>query len=349
MNHFKAIILAAVLLSILSACSKNENVSEPQVYILPVPEHFPQRVIDTENPVTSEGAALGRELFFDTRLSAGNNISCASCHLQSKAFSDGVALSSAGASGSSLLRHTPALFNLAWADKGFFWDGGSLNLESQAFGPLTAHDEMGQDMIQLVSELNAVPKYVNSFKTVFNEEIKPQNIVKALAQFERTLISAGSKYDDYKLGKHGATLSPLELKGLELVRTKCQGCHRGELFTDFNYHNNGIDSDFTNSGHEGIYQGRFRISYDPADLGSFKTPSLRNLLLTAPYMHDGRFATLQIVIDHYSENIHYSPTLDPLIPPKGMNLSKEEKESILAFLSTLTDYTFSGNPVFGKP
>ncbi|GLU55361.1 cytochrome-c peroxidase [Dyadobacter frigoris] len=349
MNHWKATILAAILINILPACSRNENVSEPQVFHLAVPEHFPQPAADTENPATSEGVALGKELFFDTRLSADNNISCASCHLQSKAFSDGVALSSAGVSHTTLLRHTPALFNLAWADNGLFWDGGSSNLESQAFGPLTAHDEMGQDLLQLVAELNAVPLYVKRFKTVFNEEIKPQNIVKALAQFERSLISANSKYDNYKLGKSGATLSPLELKGMELVRSKCQGCHAGELFTDFSYHNNGIDSDFTNTDHEGIYQGRYRISYDVSDLGSFKTPSLRNLALTAPYMHDGRFATLQVVIDHYSENIRYSQTLDPLLTQKGMKLSKEEKEAILAFLSTLTDYTFTGNPVFSKP
>lgn len=349
MNHFKAIILAAVLINIQSACSKNENVSEPQVYHLPVPEHFPQPVANTENPVTAEGAALGRQLFFDTRLSANNKISCASCHLQSKAFSDGVAFSNAGVSGTSLLRHAPALFNLAWAANGFFWDGGSTNLESQAFGPLTAHDEMGQNLTELVAELNAVPLYVSSFKTVFNEEIKPQNIVKALARFQRALISASSKYDDYKLGKPGANLTSIELKGMSLVRAKCQGCHTGELFTDFNYHNNGIDSDFTNTDHDGIYQGRYRISYDLADLGSFKTPSLRNLLFTAPYMHDGRFATLENVIDHYSENIRDSPTLDPLLPQKGMNLSKEEKEAIMAFLSTLTDYNFIGNPVFSKP
>ncbi|WP_159477317.1 cytochrome-c peroxidase [Dyadobacter sp. 3J3] len=348
MNQFKAIILAGILINVLPACSKNENVSEPQVYHLEVPEHFPPPAADTENPVTSGGVALGRELFFDTRLSANNNISCASCHLQSKAFSDGVALTSAGASGTSLLRHTPALFNLAWADHGFFWDGGSSNLESQAFGPLTAHDEMGQDLIQLVTELNAVPMYVQSFKTVFNEEIKPQNIVKALAQFEKTLISGSSKYDQYKLRKPGANLSSLELKGMELVRTKCQGCHAGELFTDYSYHNNGIDIDFSNTDHEGIYQGRYRISYDLSDLGSFKTPSLRNLLLTAPYMHDGRFATLQNVIDNYSENIRHSPTLDPLLPKTGMKLTKEEKEAIIAFLATLTDYTFVGNPLLSK-
>lgn len=333
---------------LLSACNDGKNEPGPQAYALPVPVHFPQPVLDTDNPMTEAGIALGRMLFYDVRLSGNNQVSCASCHRQSLAFSDGTPLTRAGVSGTPLLRHSPALINMAWATNGLFWDGGSTNLESQAFGPLTAHDEMAQNLEELMAELNAVPEYVNRFRMVFNDEIKSQYVAKALAQFQRTLISANSRYDQYKTQK-GGTLSSLELKGMSLVAQKCQGCHSGELFTDNGYHNNGIDAEFTDREHDGLYLGRYRVTYIPSDLGNYKTPTLRNSALTAPYMHDGRFATLEDVIDHYSDGIRYSNTLDPLLPAGGMKLSGTEKEAIVAFLKTLTDLDFSTNPNFSSP
>lgn len=345
-NLSKIAILVATT-SIIISCSKQEINPVPESYTLPVPAHFPQPIFDTENPMTRQGIELGRMLFYDVRLSGNNKISCASCHDQSLAFSDGKALTNVGVSGTPLIRHSPALINMAWATNGLFWDGGSTNLESQAFAPLTATDEMAQDLNELVKELNEVPDYVNRFRFVFNDEIKSSHIVRALAQFQRTLISADSRYDQYKT--MSGTLSVLEQKGLNLVATKCQGCHTGELFTDNRYHNNGLDASFTNSDHEGIYQGRYRISYQNSDLGSFKTPTLRNVAVTAPYMHDGRFATLEEVLEHYATGIKSSETLDPLIPSGGLNLAKDEKEAILAFLHTLTDNTYLTNPALGTP
>lgn len=334
----------------LAACGKEESVDpEPLNYQFVVPDNFPQPVWDTENPMTRNGIELGRMLFYDVRLSGNNKISCASCHDQKLAFSDGKALSNTGVSGTVLHRHAPALINLAWANNGLFWDGGSTNLESQAFGPLTATDEMHQDLFELVDELNNVPEYVKRFELVFEDKISSQNIVKALAQFQRTLVSSNSRYDKFKRNEPGGNLSAMELHGMELVRQKCQSCHEGELFTDNNFHNNGIDADFSDDQYEGLFQGRFRVSYNPADLGSFKTPTLRNVALTAPYMHDGRFANLADVIDHYSNKILVSPTLDKQIPNNGFQFSDVEKKAILAFLKTLTDEEFITNSEFGEP
>lgn len=338
-----------VMVIVLNACDKPGPAIRQVPYPFRVPTHFPEPVFDTENPASQAGVQLGRMLFYDKRLSANNQVSCASCHNPKLAFSDGVRLSNAGVSAAALLRHSPALFNLAWANNGLFWDGGATNLESQAFAPLTAHDEMAQDLNQLVTELQSVPEYVSGFHQAFNEPVNAQNVAKALAQFERSLVSAGSKYDRYRLGINRETLTADELEGWKLVREKCQGCHAGELFTDQSYHNNGIDSDFSNTEHEGIRQGRYRISYNTADLGKFKTPSLRNVAWTAPYLHDGRFITLEEVIEHYSTGIKGSATLSSALPEGGFGFSKKEKRQMIAFLHTLTDHSFIENPDHQKP
>jgi cytochrome c peroxidase len=344
---------------ILSALScKKDNAGIPDTgklhpVSLATPANFPPVVPDEYNQLTTEGIALGRMLFYDKRLSASNQISCASCHHQEIAFSDGISLSSAGESGKKLLRHAPALINLAWMKNGLFWDGGSTNLESQAFAPLTDANEMHQNLTELEYELKAIPQYVQSFKRVFGREVKSADIVKALAQFERTLISGDSKYDRYARKEKGAVLTTQELDGLTIVNKSCKGCHSGELFTDDSYHNNGIDADFTNDAFEGVYQGRYRISYNPADLGKFRTPTLRNVMLTAPYMHDGRFTSITEVLEHYAQHIKISPTTDPLLyqynGTVGVPLSNADKTAVIAFLNTLTDQNFVNNPNLSNP
>lgn len=337
------------LVIFLSGCEMEAVSPEDESYSFEVPPHFPAPVIDENNPMTAAGIRLGRQLFYDVRLSANNKVACATCHDPAKAFSDGKTLSLAGVAGTQLLRHAPALFNMAWANNGLFWDGGSTNLESQAFGPLTAHEEMAQDLYELVDELNADASYAEGFHEAFQSGITSQNVAKALAQFQRSLVSATSRYDDYRLNRTGVTLSAGELAGLELVKQHCQGCHAGELFTDQGYHNNGLDSGFENQDHEGIYLGRYRITYNERDLGKFKTPSLRNVELTAPYMHDGRLATLEDVVDHYSGGIRHSATLGEQIPGDGFRFSALEKQQIIAFLKTLTDYHFTTAPDHQKP
>lgn len=351
----KPFVRLLVVAMAISSCRKSDvGTPEPQPYALPVPANFSAPVFDTQNPMTNEGIELGRKLFYDKRLSGTNQVACASCHLPERSFSDGIALSHLGASGVTLHRNAPALINLAWANNGLFWDGGSTNLESQAFGPITSPDEMAQNLYELIDELKGDPDYVQRFQRAFRQDVNSAGVVKALAQFQRTFISAGSRYDQYIRKETGGALTADELQGLQLVQQKCQGCHKGDLFTDNDYHNNGIDADFSNDQLEGIYQGRYRITYRLADLGKFKTPTLRNVMVTAPYMHDGRFATIEEVLDHYAGKVKVSATTDPLVMPGGSHapgilLSPDEKQKIIAFLRTLTDNGFLNNPKLQKP
>lgn len=355
-QHISALM---ILMLVVLSCKKESELDKrnqtPKAVKLQVPGNFPVAYENMDNPLTAEGIELGRKLFFDVRLSGSNRISCASCHHQALAFSDGVALSNIGESGNMLDRHAPALFNLAWSRSGLFWDGGSKNLESQAFGPLTSPDEMHQDLLVLEDELKQVPEYVQLFQFVFGGgrgEIKSAMIAKALAQFQRTLISGGSKYDKYKRGESGTRLNKKEMEGMNLVKSKCQPCHAGELFTDNSYHNNGIDEVFPDT-HEGVFQGRFRVTFQSADLGKFKTPSLRNVMLTAPYMHDGRFNTIDQVLDHYQTGVKTSSTTDQLLYQNmgkpGVVLSQTERDAVLAFLFTLTDQEFITNKKHSNP
>ncbi|TFF39722.1 cytochrome-c peroxidase [Mucilaginibacter psychrotolerans] len=356
-QRFTAMLLLFGSLATFS-CKKGEVAGTDPVVVphpvsLSVPANFPAVMNDPYNPLTREGIALGRMLFYDTRLSGLNRLSCASCHRQDIAFSDAAALNNIGESGKILPRHAPALINLAWANNGLFWDGGSTNLESQAFGPLTSADEMHQNLTLLEAELKQVPAYVQQFKSAFNSEVKSAAIVKALAQFERTLISGNSRYDRYSRKESGTSLTTEELLGLSLVKSKCGSCHAGELFTDNGYHNNGIDNDFTNDVLERILMGRLRITNNPADLGKFKTPTLRNVMLTAPYMHDGRFKNIDEVLAHYQNNIKVSPTTDALLfqngRQAGIPISGKEMQAIKAFLAALTDTDFIKNQKFSKP
>ncbi|WP_316820908.1 cytochrome-c peroxidase [Pedobacter gandavensis] len=351
--HVRSAWFFAILISlaIFSSCKK-EELPEPQdlrglhpVELLP-PANFPALQEHPDNPLTVEGIELGRKLFYDVRLSGNNKISCASCHRQDLAFSDGLALSNQGFSGKQLSRHAPVLFNLAWADQGLFWDGGAKNLESQALGPLTSEEEMHQDLYELESELKAIPDYVNQFRQVFKSEIRSTDVLKALAQFQRTLISANSAYDQYTARGKSEALNGEELQGMKLVAEKCGTCHSGALFTDQRFHNNGIDAAFSDEN-EGIYQGHFRVSLNPADLGKFKTPSLRNVRLTAPYMHDGRFKSLEEVLDHYQYGIKISLTTDVSLfqnqGKPGIPMSVSERKAIIAFLNALSDSEFISN------
>lgn len=340
---------------ILIQSCQDENIEitpESDYFELVVPPHFPEPdLLSTANPLTKSGIALGRKLFYDPILSGNNKISCASCHDQDKAFSDGISLTDIGFAGTPLLRHSPTLINMAWVNDGVFWDGGSTNLESQAFSPLAAHDEMFQQLYELEEELAADPEYPILFKEAFGE-ISTANMVKALAQFQRTFVSATSIYDEYVLGR--GSLSDDEIKGMELVQSKCQSCHHGVLFTDNLYHNNGLDDDFSSDEHDEIYKGRFRVTRDSVDMGAYKTPTLRNVMISAPYMHDGRFQSIEEVLDHYSDGVKDTPYTNEEVRQNiqgmtGIPLSAEEKLQIIAFLHTLTDDAFLTNTALSNP
>ncbi len=291
--------------------------------------------VPANNPITVEKVALGKRLFFDPLLSKNKDISCASCHEPRFAFADGVALSAIGTSKQTLDRNSPALFNLAW-HTGFFWDGGKETLENQAFGPLRSKHEMGIDLDTLVQRLKNNNTYPLLFNQAFGDGLLIQNVVRAIASYERTLISFSSKYDDYKKGK--TTFTPSELAGEKVFNTNCKTCHTPPLFTDTKYHNKGLDGEIDEE-FENHKQGRYRITDNIEDQGKYKTPSLRNLAFTAPYTHDGRFETLNEVLLHL-ENPKKSSTLDPLLQD-GIHLTEQEKNDLLLFLNTLNDYKFT--------
>ncbi|MGB1268838.1 MAG: cytochrome-c peroxidase [Flavobacteriaceae bacterium] len=345
-------VLGVVVLMI--SCTK-EEVSEtyvPTPLALNVPQLFEERilapVIPFDNPQTVEGVALGKKLFFDTILSADNTQSCASCHAPANAFTDSDQFS-IGIDGLSGNRNSMPLFNLAFNyDEKFFWDGHVFSLEHQALLPVENPIEMHNTWDDVVDDLQSDEEYPDLFSKAFGTSVVSKDLVtKAIAQFERTLISGNSKFDKYLLGT--ATLTSEELNGFNIFMDEsrgdcfhCHGSNNNPLWTDNKFHNNGLDATFTDLG-------LGEVSGDPADNGKFKSPSLRNLTFTAPYMHDGRFNTLDEVINHYSEGLQNSATIDPLmkkVNEGGVQLSVQEKAELKAFLLTLSDYEFINNPDF---
>ncbi|WPP52466.1 cytochrome-c peroxidase [Catalinimonas niigatensis] len=332
------------------ACGKKQEVLEPTPYTLSIPANLQKAMpIPRHNPMTEEGVVLGKKLFYDPLLSANNQISCATCHVAALSFSDGKTLSNAGLSKKTFVRHVPHLTNVGWSE-GLFWDGGANNLESMVFGPLTHPDEMGEDLEQLLQELQQMPDYPHLFRKAYGtDSIQSALVARALAQYMRTLISADSRYDRFVRSEEGGSLSAIEREGLNLFKEKCASCHafesgKKDFFTDFSYHNNGLDTIFSEE-EERVSMGRFRISFDSTQIGAYKTPTLRNVALTAPYMHDGRFQSLKEVLDHYNQNMLASPYLDTALQNSngqvGIPMQEGEKEAIIAFLHTLSDQDFS--------
>jgi len=334
-------------------CSKDDSSGyEPTPAPLNIPQLFSNNIlspiIPTDNPQTVEGVALGKKLFFDNILSSNGTQSCAGCHSPQSAFTNNTTTSE-GINGIFGTRNSMPLFNLAWNyGERFTWDGKALSLERQALEPVENPNELHSDWNNVVERLQSHPEYPKLFRLAFKTStITKELTTKAIAQFERTLISANSKFDRYILGE--ASLTPQEINGLDIFlredKGDCFHCHgnpNNPLWTDNDFHNNGLDSTFEDFG-------LGAITGDPNDNGKFKTPSLRNLAFTAPYMHDGRFATLDDVINHYSEGLQNSPTIDPLmkkVDEGGVQLSQQEKADLKAFLLTLSDPTFINNQDF---
>lgn len=336
----------------LMSCSSEEDIYTPVPYELKIPKLFADKliapIIPADNTLTEEGVALGKRLFSDKILSGNGTQSCAHCHRQQEAFSHSAQFSE-GANGSLGNRNSMPLFNLAWNfDERFAWDGKEFGLENQAIEPITNPIEMHGDLKQITKKLNEHDRYPALFQQAFGTAtISTDLITKALAQFERTIISASSKFDKYLLGE--ATLTPEEQNGFNVFMDEakgdcfhCHGSNNNPLWTDNQFHNNGLDSNFSDLG-------LGAVTGDPKDNGKFKTPSLRNLTFTAPYMHDGRFNTLEEVIDFYSEGLKNSATIDPLmkkVNEGGVGLSVQDKADLKAFLLTLTDEEFIKNPAF---
>ncbi len=306
------------------------------------PSYFPKPIYNFEkNPLNKEKIALGRELFYDPFLSKNNTISCASCHLPEHSFSNNKHRVGKGIYDSLGFRNAPALFNLAW-QKELMWDGSEKFLDYQAFAPINHPKEMGETMTQLVVKLNKNPKYRRLFYRTFGDSVaSAEQISKALAQFQLTLVSFNSKYDKVKSGKEKFTEN--EQKGYEIFVEKCSSCHTEPLFTNNEFSNIGLPP---NPKFRDL--GKMNITKHKSDSLKFKTPSLRNLSFTFPYMHDGRFQTLEDVLEHYTFGMERSPTLAkeltfPII------FSEKEKQNLLLFLQTLNDSAFVYNKDFRRP
>jgi cytochrome c peroxidase len=337
------------ILIVTFGCQKK---TEP-AYQLKIPSNFPVPVFPKNTPFNKDMVELGRMLFYDPVLSGNNAMSCASCHNPDFAFSDHGKILSEGIHGNKGFRNTPPLFNLVW-EKSFFRDGGVTDLETQVLTPITADFEMHQNFKLLLAKLQNSPVYMSSFKKAFGSDtITGQRVLSAIAQFERTIISADSKYDKWIRKEPGGKFSYLELEGFNIFQKKCSSCHKGNLFKDDQFHNNGLDSIFP--GFEVFDEpklGRARITYKPEDVGKYKTPTLRNIELTAPYMHDGRLKDLDEVFNHYSEGVKHSHTLDTILINEknlGIPLTTKEKKAIASFLKTLTDTVFINNKNYRKP
>lgn len=327
----------------------------PSPYVFPELKFFPVMPLSSDNPITKEGTDLGRYLFYDPILSLDSTVSCANCHKQEHAFSDSPNEFSTGITGKKMQRNTPPLFNLAWYPA-LFWDGKAKNIEEQVFHPVAQHDEMNLKWTQAESRIRNSKFYRSKFKAAFGEtKIDSILIAKAIAQFERSLISYRSKYDYVLAGKAYFTLD--EYKGFVLVNDMTKGdclhCHTSDanaLGTTLTFSNNGLDSIFNTADYKD--KGKGAVSGNEKENGKFKIPSFRNVALTAPYMHDGRFKTLQEVLDFYSEGVNASANIDSKMGfahRKGAHLSCEEKEQIIAFLLTLTDSVFIRDAAFSNP
>lgn len=314
-------------------------------YTLEVPANFPPpKPVFKNNPVTKAGFELGRALFYDPILSRDNSISCEGCHKQFSGFADLGHKVSHGIEDKLGTRNSPALANLAWQPE-FFWDGGVNHLEMVPLVPITNPVEMDAKLTTIIKKLNNHKRYPKQFRAVFGgDSINSQQLFRALSQFMGLLVSANSRYDKY-VQNGGGSLTTAELNGLQVFKNKCGSCHATDLFTDFSYRNNGLDTDFRKD------EGRFLITNNAADAGKFKVPSLRNVAVTSPYMHDGRFQNLKQVLNHYVNGVKTSATLDPLLQTNaspGIALTPEEQSDIIAFLQTLTDQEFLTNAKFSQ-
>lgn len=363
MNHITKnrvfIVVVLLILSLSNALelrSKNNRYDREEIipFVYPELPFFP-KIPPSDNEPSIEGADLGRHLFYDPVLSADSTMSCATCHRQEGAFSDSPNQYSSGVHGNLLVRNTMPLFNLLWYPS-MFWDGRVESIEAQVLFPVSAHDEMDLDWVEAERRLNSIPFYKEKFLLVFGvDQIDSVLVSKAIGQFERTLLSFNSKYDRVIRGEDYFTSD--EYDGFVLINDQTKGdclhCHTTDgnaLGTTTGFSNNGLDSVF--NAIEYADKGRAGHTDEEKDLATFRIPSLRNLLFTAPYMHDGRFKNLEEVLDFYSTGVHQSLNVDSKMQyayQGGVNLTSEEKRKILLFLACLSDTVFVTNPSYASP
>ena len=336
MTHNRYLIVSLLVIAI--SCTTDTDVITREESLLEVAHHFDPIPFPDDNLFTIEKWELGKALFFDVRLSKDNSISCASCHDPAKAFSDDKPVS-LGVENRAGRRNASPLFNLAYAPY-YTREGGIPTLEMQALIPIQEHDEFDHNIVLITEKLADDVNYQTMSQAVFQRDLDPYAITRALGTFQRTIISQNSKFDNVYLDKD--VYDEKEKSGHDLFFSEklgCNQCHTGLQFTDYSFANNGLYSDYKD-------EGRARLTSLESDRALFKVPSLRNVEVTAPYMHDGSIVTLEEVIEHYSDGIADHANLDKRI--QSFSLTPKEKNDLLAFLYTLTDYEFLSNPLFKK-
>ena len=357
----KSIFIILISVAILIASCKDEVKDQPQGVVQDSTPYmlsygsFPTPTIAVDNQLTIQGVKLGRMLFYEKMLSGDGEMACASCHLQEFAFTD-TAKFSTGIQGLKGGRQAMTVFNMAWHENEFFWDGRAHLLRDQALLPIQDELEMDETLENVVAKLSESQTYKDQFIRVFGtDEITSEKISLALEQFMNSITSTNSKYDDFL--QDSTVFNASEKRGFELFTTDynpffpnesgadCQHCHSGLNFENDKYMNNGLDATFADDGRE-------KATKNAADKGKFKVTSLRNIAITAPYMHDGRFNTLEEVVEHYNSQIKASATLDPALEQtreKGLFLDAQDKADLVAFLNTLTDKDLTTNSEYSSP
>ena len=373
-QYMKQLFCLLLLIFTLLSCSKDENTvfSSATPYSIEIPKYFPTRLnIPSDNPMTKEGVELGRYLFYDSRMSGRNSpdsgMSCSTCHLQSHSFVCGIdnprfqGGHPYGLGGVFTPHFMLPLINLVWVNNGFLWDGSLYSgnplkakreLEDVTWMAIVAPHEMAGDTNKTKALIQSVNGYPALFEKAFGSQtVTVKNMGRAIAQFIRTLISSNSKFDRFLAGKE--QLSEKERRGYVLFMTEtggdCFHCHGGEanpLFTTNLFYNNGLDSVFSDPA------DRHSVTRDVMDIGAYVAPTLRNVVFTAPYMHDGRFKTLEEVISFYSSGVTWSPSISPLmhhVANHGVQLTPAQKSDLKDFILALTDSSFIVNPAFSRP
>ncbi len=335
---YKALYFNLLVLICIS-CSDMDEMQAPTINMLEqiaIPNNFPEITFPTGNNFSPERWSLGKKLFYDKRLSIDSTISCGSCHQQSMGFADNRSLTP-GVFGRSGITNSPSLANVAYHPY-YTREGGLPTLEMQVLVPIAEHNEFGFNIVEIESRLKDDKEYQELAMQAYGRTLDPFTITRSLSTFERSIISGSSKYDKFTQGK--AILSSEEALGQSLFfseKTSCSQCHGGFNFTNYEFKNNGLYEIYD-------HPGRYRLTQKESDLALFKTPSLRNVGFTAPYMHDGSFASLASVVDHYNSGGKAHKNKSNLIRP--LHLTPVEKKALVAFLHTLDDYTLLSNPFF---
>ena len=343
----KARYILGLLFPLVMSCSDTDDSYVDKPLDFAIPSNFPALVYNVNiNPPTEKGFELGKKLFYDARLSSDGIVSCGFCHIQEDAFTHHGHTLSHGIENLVGNRNTPAIQNLAFQTT-FMYDGATDHLDLLPIIPLTNPVEMNANLSAVVAMMKADPVYKNLFSAAFTDgKINSENMLKALSQFMVMMVTSNSKYDKFRRDEAGGVFSTDEAAGYTLFKAKCASCHATDLTTDHSFRNNGI---VVNPALNDV--GRYRVTQLASDYYKFKVPSLRNVEKTAPYMHDGRFGTLEAVLNHYSSGVKDSPTLDPILNKNGnlgIPLTAKEKLQLVSFLKTLTDNQYLTDKRFSE-